>query len=103
VETGRKVIRLSMLPADTNLIDGKLAELRISTISRNASIEDLTMLFRVFGDLCAEYPADVAVDALRWWARNEKFWPALSELKVELDRRVKKRRLMLAALESTRD
>ena len=57
---------------------------------------DLTMA--AYAEYLAEYPADVVIDALRWWARVEKWWPAWSELKELLDRRVIRRKALRKAL-----
>ncbi len=95
-------VRRGLVTCDGDLARQELVRLRVSTKSRDADEIELTLMLQVYGELCCEYPADVVISALRYVGRTEKFWPALSELKQELDRRVRKRRSLLRVLEASR-
>ncbi len=88
----------ALRPAPKTVIQSELARLRVMTKSRNENQADLTMTAAAYADALAEYPADVVADALRNWAACEKWWPAWAELKDRLDRGVRKRRALRAAL-----
>ena len=46
-----------------------------------------------------EYPADIVVQVLRYWGRNEKWWPTWAELHDLLERRVRTRLACIHALD----
>lgn len=99
VHSALETLRKAMAPAPTRVIASEIARLRVMTKSRAESDEDLQLMAAAYVEELAAYPADVVIDACRTWARREKFWPAWHELQEMLDRRVKKRRAMLEALE----
>lgn len=88
----------SLASASPQLIKAELARLRVTTKARAEGADDLRMTMAAYAEYLTEYPADVVVDALRWWARVEKWWPAWAELKELLDRRVLKRKALRKAL-----
>lgn len=94
----RLIVERSLTACSGTIAEKALAELRVSTKSRPETDDDLALMVDTYLRLLLEYPEDAVLGALRYWARNEKFWPALAELKVELDQRVRKRRLLLTAL-----
>lgn len=96
------VVNRALVPCESDLARQELVRLRVSTRSRDVDETELTLMLQVYGELCCEYPPDAVVSALRYVGRTEKFWPALSELKRELDRRVRKRRALLRVLEEAR-
>ena len=81
-----------------DLIKAELARLRVSTKSRAELDDDLAMGFQVLAEECANYPPDVVVWALRGWARSETFYPSLAEIRDRLQRGVRRRRSLLAAI-----
>jgi len=97
------MIRGALQPAVPQTIKAELARLRATTISRNADQADLTLTFAAYADAFRDYPADIVIEACRFWARNEKFWPALSELLERMDRKFRRRRLLAEAIEQARD
>jgi hypothetical protein len=94
-----RVIREEMKPAPLEEIDRELVRLRCSTKSREETTDNLTMIYEIYGELCAEYPAKAVRDGLRHLGRAETFWPALHEVKQELDAQSGKLRAISAALE----
>lgn len=92
-------VREMMEPPKHTEIQQALARLRVSTKSREEADFDLTLMLQVFAELCWKYPADIVEAGLRHLGETERFWPALVDVKAEFDRRVKKRRALLAALE----
>ena len=53
----------------------------ILTKSRSQSESDQAMVLAAFTEELAEFPVDVIRSALRGWARREKWWPALAEIR----------------------
>lgn len=80
-----QAIREAMKSAPPEEIDQELVRLRLSTKSREETTDDLAMTYEIYAELCAEYPAEAVRDGLRCLAREETFWPALAEVKFELD------------------
>lgn len=92
------MVEKTLRPAPKVVVQSELARLKVTTKSRAENGEDLSLMLAAYAEYLEEYPADVMVDAMRAWARNEKWWPAWSELKESLDWRVKKRRALQAGL-----
>lgn len=88
----------ALRPAPAEVVKSELARLKVTTKARAEAAEDLALTMAAYAEYLREYPADVVRDALRWWARNEKWWPAWAELKDLLERRVKRRRALAEAL-----
>ena len=80
------------------VIKTALAKLRAATRSRAEDEGDLAMTMQVLGDECAEYPPDVVRAACLRWMRREKWFPSLSELRDEMQRLVRRRKLIAEAL-----
>ena len=72
--------------------------LKLRTKNRAQSEKELAFQIAIYADDLAEYPQDVVVGALRYWAKNEKWWPAWAELKALLDARVNRRLALIEAL-----
>jgi len=89
-------------PAPASVVKAELARLRATTISRNADAGDLALTFAAYADALSEYPADVVIDTCRYWSRNEKWWPALSELRTRMDHKFRRRKLLAAAIADAR-
>jgi hypothetical protein len=79
-----------------------LARLRASTISQNRGQGDPALTVTAFAEALAEYPADIAMEACRYWAHSEKVWPTLAELRARLEAKAQPRRLLAAAIERGR-
>jgi hypothetical protein len=76
----RELIEEAMRPAPRDVLTRELAKLRALTASRAAAEDDTRVIFAVYLDALAEYPADATLMALRRWPHEHKFWPAMSEL-----------------------
>jgi hypothetical protein len=94
----RQLVGRYLVSAPEARIKAELARLRVSTKARPEGEDDLAMMFQVFAEECAEYPADVMVWALRGWARREIFYPSLAELRDLLQRGARRRRSLMEAL-----
>jgi len=92
------IVAAYMAPCGGRLVREELARLRASTKSRQQSDDDLAMTFQVLAEECQEYPPDVVRWALRSWARRETFFPSLAEIRDELQRHSRRRRLLLECL-----
>jgi hypothetical protein len=53
------------------------------TKAREIDSMDLRLMLEIFCDELAEFPEDVVQTAFRKWARREKWWPSLSEIRWE--------------------
>lgn len=53
------------------------------TVSRERDGADLSLMAAALSDELSEFPADVVATAFRKWARREKWWPSLSEIRDE--------------------
>jgi hypothetical protein len=84
--------------ANGQVVRGELARLRSSVVTRNQDEDEVTMRLQVLGEECEEWPADVVRAALRGWARREKFFPCLAELREELQRHGSARRSLARML-----
>lgn len=69
-----------MTPAPQKAIAAELAKLRMLTISRNASENDLRATALAYLEALSEYPGDAVIATLRQWPHKSRFWPTLSEL-----------------------
>jgi hypothetical protein len=93
-----ELVDIALRPAPKSLILAELARLRLTTKARPECDDDLRMMAAVYAENIADYPSDVVVDALRNWARYERFWPSWAELRKELEALVKRRRSLRATL-----
>lgn len=93
------MVEYTLRPTPDAKVKSELARLKVTTKSRAEAGEDLALALAAYAEYLAKYPEDVVVDALRYWARNETWWPSWSELKGLLDYRVKKRRALRDALQ----
>jgi len=91
-------VEAALTPAQPTMVRMELARLRASTKARVQPGDDLTMILQVLAEECQDYPPDVVRYALRQWAKREVFFPALAELRDELQRHCKRRRALLEAL-----
>lgn len=92
------MVERALAPAPQQQIAVELAKMRVSTKSRPADDDDLTLAMQVYADALGELPADVAIATVRWWARNEVWWPSLAELRLRAERFAHKRRQLYGAL-----
>lgn len=86
-------------PAQKKEIVAALGAIKLTTISRNLSSEDLSIAIAAYSNSLMKYPADAVVDALHYWSENEKFWPSLSELVAQVQRRTRRRMTIKKVLE----
>lgn len=97
-DTAIAILETANTPAPVKLVAREIARLRVMTKSRAGSETDDEIMAAAYLEELARYPADVVTDALRYWTRNEKWWPSWSELRDLLDFRVRRRARMLSAL-----
>jgi hypothetical protein len=62
------------------------------TVARERDQADLKAMLAVMAEELAEFPADVLRAELSAWARREKWWPTLSELRDRCQRAMRLRR-----------
>jgi hypothetical protein len=94
----RRALADALVPAPGPMIAKEIARLGMVCKVRAEEVDEIKLRIGVFADELREYPADVLVDACRFWGRTEKFFPAWSELKDLLDVRVKRRKRLAAAV-----
>ena len=99
LRSAREVVAGHLRPAPAAVIRQELARLRASTKARDEGDDDLAMRLQVLAEVCAEWPADVVVAALRGWAKAETFFPSLAEIRDALQRNGRPRQSMLRAIE----
>jgi hypothetical protein len=93
------ILDVALSPAPVEAVAREVTRLRMMTKARAEDATDTKFMAAAYMEELTRYPADIVSDALRFWARNEKWWPAWSELRDLLDARVRRRRAMKAALE----
>jgi len=62
------------------------------TVARERDQADLKAMLAVMAEELAEFPADVLRAELRSWARREKWWPTLAELRERCERAMRLRK-----------
>jgi len=92
------ILDVALQPASVEVIQQALTALRVATKASHMQEGDLTLTMQVYADECAEYPPDVVRAACLRWMRREKWFPSLSELRDEMQRLVRRRRLIADAL-----
>lgn len=100
-DEGREAIRLlEMLCTQAKPANcaKEVARLKVMTKATAQTGEDMTFQIAVMADELAAYPFDVVRDACRTWAAANTFFPSWAELKRLCDKRVLKRRSLLAEL-----
>lgn len=76
-----------------------ISTLMARTIAAKRSQEEMDVKIQVYIVDVMDYPSDIVVEACRSLGRHQKFFPSLSEIIEACEWRIKKRRLMLEALE----
>lgn len=100
-DQAREAVSMAMTPLEVEQCEELVAMLHAVTARRNEGDVALNIILSMYSRCLASYPADVANSVVQWFAeRNEKpnFFPALSELKSELDRVSSSRRSLMEAL-----
>ena len=97
LEDARRQVNAACAPASETMLGRELARLRVSTKSRDLDETELALTLQVLAEEAAEWPADVAVAAMRRWAKRETFFPSLAELRAEMQA-MGRRRLALGDL-----
>lgn len=83
--------------ADRDLAE-ELTRLRSTAKAARETDQEFGVGLDTMMDELARYPADLAVWAIRFWRRNEKFYPAPSELHQLIERRLTGRNAIMDAL-----
>ena len=76
----------ALRPAPPAVVSREILALRMATASRNTEPMDTTGLGAVYAEELGHYPGPAFVAACRFWRRNEKWWPTISELTVVMER-----------------
>jgi hypothetical protein len=80
----------------------EVTRLRTLTAKRAEGEFDLELSVGAITEELAVYPEDIVVDVCRNWARNNKWFPTLSELIAECEVLFDDRRRLLSAAKATR-
>lgn len=76
----------------------ELLATRVLCVRRSEDQTDWELTLDAWLNQLEHYPADIAMWGLRFWARNEKFWPSWAELKRLLDHKLERRKALVDAL-----
>jgi hypothetical protein len=98
VTTAIAMVARCLRPSTERQIQLELGRLRVSTKSRPEDPDDLVLCLQVYLEECAQHPIDIVRTALRALPRRERFWPALIELREELQKTSRRRRALHDAL-----
>ena len=98
-------VELACTPASDERLGKALAELRVVTVGRDMSAEDVAWQAHTYLRLLADWPADVALEVLREWPsrQNGRWWPTWHELEAILRRKASSRKALLNRLRQERD
>lgn len=99
-ENMARLVREKMKPAPKRAIEEWLAELSVIVAKRQDDEFTEGLRLEAYSSRLAQYPADVAKDAVL--GRSWRFWPTWAELEKVCDVLVAPRKAMLEALEKTR-
>lgn len=94
-----EVLMPAMEPATADMVKRELVRLRMSCVPHNEAEDEAATRLQILGEECRNWPPDILRGALRGWARREKFFPTLAELRAELQRHSRCRRTLVAALQ----
>lgn len=81
-----------LTPTPAQQVRREAAKCLTVTASREREGMDIKIMLEVFADELSEFPPDVVGMAFREWARREKWWPTLSEIRNTCLREVKWRK-----------
>jgi hypothetical protein len=95
-------IGAALVQATPGFVRQELARLRASTKARPEAADEVAMRFQVLAEECQDYPPDIVRHALRGWAKREVFFPALAEIRDELQRASRRRRALLECITQAR-
>lgn len=94
----RELIVQATVPMAPAQLKGEIARLKASTKARAEQADEVTLTMAVLAEECALWPADVVRSALRGYARRETWFPSLAELRDQLQRHGRNRRLLAQAM-----
>ena len=98
---GAVAASLVPLPMDDILTQLKmLAALVVKPSGENA--DDYSVRMQAIAMQLSEYPADIVVRAIKETAETTTFWPSYAEIYAKIKWRMKKRQLLMVALEKKR-
>lgn len=98
LHSAQAILADACLPASDDVLRRELTRLRVSTKARDMDADEIALTLQVIAEEAVEFPADVAVAALRRWAKREIFFPSLAEIRDEMQRLGKRRLALEAAL-----
>ncbi len=97
--TAKEAINEFCQPATDEEMLKSLIKLKALTINRNASEGDNNFIIEAYIEKLKEYPRDAVLEVLNEASNENKFFPAWSELKKELDWKSSRRREAIATIE----
>lgn len=97
-----ELVETAMTPISVPALREAMAYLRASTAGRNVGENEAALIVNVLAEECRSWPEDVVRAAIRGWARRERWFPTLSELREELHQHGRRRRALLDALKHPR-
>lgn len=91
----RHMVAMAMTPAPEPILAKELARLRMLTKVKDRGDES-ALEAGLWMEMLGEYPADVAVDALKAWPKTRQgmWWPSWAELMPILERKAQMRRML---------
>jgi hypothetical protein len=92
------MLQKALEPLPSEQILKELTRLKLKTMARNITTEELSLQLAVYTDDLAQYPADIVVKVLRDWPKQNKWWPTWHELVNEMEWRTNGRQYKLDAL-----
>lgn len=103
VEQAIRAVLASMTPLSVEAIESQLALLATLVVKPTGETpEDHTVRMRGLAMQLSDYPADIVQRAIKRVSETAKFWPSYSEFYEHIDWRVRKRQLLLDALQKKR-
>jgi hypothetical protein len=80
IEAGLAIVAEAMTPPDNKTLIAELTTLKLLTVSRNNSDDEMELVLRAYARELGRYPRDIVLAVIHKRARTEKWWPALAEL-----------------------
>ncbi len=80
IETGLAIVAEALRPVDNKTLIAELTTLKLLTVSRSNSDDEMELVLRAYARELGRYPRDIVLAVIHKRARTEKWWPALAEL-----------------------
>jgi hypothetical protein len=99
LQSASELINAVRHPLPIEDIIAALTNVRVLTISRASTSEDLDLTLAAFADALSEFPADIVRKALRDWPQSHKYWPTLAEIRASMEPLLRERGMISDAIE----